>query len=236
MSRTETDLTEDLIAEFGENATYVADLLARFRANPEAVDEEWREFFRERLGEPAVAEGGRREAGGGAPSSRIAAAPASAAALAPAAAPRELRAGEERDPIRGAALRIAENMEASLQVPTATSQRQVPVKLLDENRRLINGWRADNEQGKISFTHLIAWAILQALKSFPGLNDAFDASGGAASRIRRKTVNFGLAVDVEKAGGSRSLLVPNVKGAEAMNFDQFAVSADDVVGRARRGK
>ncbi|HKD11400.1 MAG TPA: multifunctional oxoglutarate decarboxylase/oxoglutarate dehydrogenase thiamine pyrophosphate-binding subunit/dihydrolipoyllysine-residue succinyltransferase subunit [Thermoanaerobaculia bacterium] len=246
MSRTETDLTEDLIAEFGENATYVADLLARFRANPEAVDEEWREFFRERLGEPPVAESGRREAAGEAPSStaraRAAAAggsapsPARPSAAEPAAAPRELRAGEERDPIRGAALRIAENMEASLQVPTATSQRQVPVKLLDENRRLINGWRADNEQGKISFTHLIAWAVVQALKSFPGLNDAFDASGGAAARIRRKTVNFGLAVDVEKADGSRTLVVPNVKGAEAMNFDQFAASADDVVGRGRRGK
>src|SRR6516162_7098150 len=102
MSRTEADLTEDLIAEFGENATYVADLLARFRANPEAVDEEWRDFFRERLGDPAVPEGGRRESEGGAASSRTALAPASAATPAPAAAPRELRAGEEREPIRGA--------------------------------------------------------------------------------------------------------------------------------------
>ncbi len=240
MSRTEIDLTEDLVAEFGENASYVADLLARFRANPDAVDEEWRSFFRERMGEPdrsggarpeaegAETEGGRREAEG----ERAATPPARATAE----APRALRPGEERDPIRGAALRIAQNMEASLQVPTATSQRQVPVKLLDENRRLINGWRSANEEGKVSFTHLIAWAILQALKSFPALNDAFDASAGTPSRIRRRTVNFGLAVDVEKPDGSRTLLVPNVKAAEAMTFDRFVAAADDVVGRARRGK
>ncbi|HTD53351.1 MAG TPA: hypothetical protein VK780_10020, partial [Thermoanaerobaculia bacterium] len=56
--KTEVDLTEELVAEFGENASYVADLLARWRANPSAVDEEWRQFFQERLGEsPAKGEG-----------------------------------------------------------------------------------------------------------------------------------------------------------------------------------
>ncbi|MGE5277880.1 MAG: multifunctional oxoglutarate decarboxylase/oxoglutarate dehydrogenase thiamine pyrophosphate-binding subunit/dihydrolipoyllysine-residue succinyltransferase subunit [Acidobacteriota bacterium] len=215
---TDLDLSEDLVAEFGENAGYVAELLSRYRTNPGSVDEEWRAFFRERLAEPEPA---RRE-------------PPPAAVPAPAgAAP---AAGEERSAIRGAALRVAENMAASLAVPTATSQRQVPIKLLDENRRLLNEYRAANDLPKISFTHLVAWAILQALKAFPRLNDAFDASSGTPSRVRRDTVRFGLAVDVEKPDGSRSLVVPNVKGAEKMTFGQFVAAADDVVARARQGR
>ena len=77
----------------------------------------------------------------------------------------------EAIPIRGAALKIVENMEASLSVPTATSQRRIPVKLLDENRRIINKYLAENDRGKASYTHLIAWAILRALDEFPQLND-----------------------------------------------------------------
>ena len=142
----------------------------------------------------------------------------------------------ERATLRGAALRIAENMEASLGVPTATTQRQVPIKLADENRRLINEHRAASEQSKVSFTHLVSWAVIQALKSFPSMNDAFDGSSGEPARVRRDEVRFGLAVDVPKADGSRSLLVPNVKGAERMSFAEFAAAADDVVTRARTGK
>ncbi len=213
---TDIDLSESLVAEFGENASYVAELLSRYRTDPSSVDEEWRNFFRERLGEPE---------------------PAAAAAPPPAApAPGAPAAGEERVAIRGAALRIAENMEASLEVPTATSQRQVAIKLLDENRRLINESRASNDRSKVSFTHLVAWAIVQAVKAFPRVNDAFDASSGTPSRVRRDTIRFGLAVDVEKSDGSRSLVVPNVKGAEKMTFGEFLEACDDVVSRARQGK
>ena len=158
--KTQVDLTEELVAEFGENASYVADLLARWRANPSAVDEEWRQFFRERLGESPVKGEGRRANGElTEPAERVSPSPKVESEV---VAPRALREGEERQPIRGGALRIAENMEASLQVPTATSQRQIPVKLLEENRRVINEWRASNEESKVSVTHLIAWAILQA--------------------------------------------------------------------------
>ena len=241
--KTEVDLTEELVAEFGENASYVADLLARWRASPSAVDEEWRKFFQERLGEsPARGEGrtdaeakgeGRTAKGETAAPERVYPSPKLEGG---AQTLRELRPGEERQPIRGGALRIAENMEASLQVPTATSQRQIPVKLLEENRRVINEWRSSNEESKVSFTHLVAWAILQAVKAFPRLNDSYDSSGGVPSRIHRERVNFGLAVDVEKSDGSRTLLVPNVKGADAMTFPQFVSAVDDVIGRARRGK
>jgi 2-oxoglutarate dehydrogenase E1 component len=210
------DLSESLVAEFGENAGYVADLLSRYRQDPNGVDEEWRAFFRERLGEPEPAHP----------------APVPETAPAPGAAP----PAENLAALRGAALRVAENMEASLAVPTATSQRQIPIKLLEENRRLINEYRAADGLPKVSFTHLVAWAIVQALKDFPRLNDAFDSSSGAPSRVARATIVLGLAVDVEKPDGSRSLVVPNVKGAEKRTFGEFLEAADDIVGRARRGK
>ncbi|HSS44420.1 MAG TPA: 2-oxo acid dehydrogenase subunit E2, partial [Thermoanaerobaculia bacterium] len=226
--KTENDISSELVAEFGENASYVAELLVRYRSNPASVDEEWQAFFRERLGEPAPAE--KREPASGPSSHRL---------LTPSAAGREATAAAEsqqRLTIRGAALRVAENMEASLQVPTATSQRQMPVKVLEENRRLINEHRASREQSKVSFTHLVGWAVVQALKVFPGLNDAYDSSAGSPVRVRRDRINLGLAVDVEKPDGSHSLLVPNVKAVQAMTLREFVAASDDVVTRARRGK
>jgi 2-oxoglutarate dehydrogenase E1 component len=216
----EIDLSDELLAEFGGNAGYVAELFNRFRANPAAVDDEWRRYFLERFGEQEP---------------QAAAPPVPAAPASPATPLGPVVEGE-RATLRGAALRIAENMEASLGVPTATTQRQVPIKLADENRRLINEHRAALEQSKVSFTHLVSWAVVQALKSFPAMNDAFDGSSGEPARVRREEVRFGLAVDVPKADGSRTLLVPNVKGAERMHFAEFAAAADDVVTRARTGK
>ncbi len=216
----EVDLSDELAAEFGGNASYVAELLHRFRANPSAVDDEWRRYFRERFGEQEP----------------LAAAPMAPPPPASPATPLGPAVEGDRTSLRGAALRIAENMEASLGVPTATTQRQVPIKLADENRRLINEHRTASEQSRVSFTHLVSWAVIQALKSFPSMNDAFDGSSGEPARVRREEIRFGLAVDVPKADGSRSLLVPNVRGAERMNFAAFAAAADDVVTRARTGK
>ncbi|HXU35766.1 MAG TPA: multifunctional oxoglutarate decarboxylase/oxoglutarate dehydrogenase thiamine pyrophosphate-binding subunit/dihydrolipoyllysine-residue succinyltransferase subunit [Blastocatellia bacterium] len=141
----------------------------------------------------------------------------------------------ERIPIRGPALRIAENMEASLAVPTATSQRQVPLKLLDENRRLINQYVAVSGR-KVSYTHIVARAILKALESFPQLNDSFEEADDSAYRVRHSQVNFGVAVDVTKKDGARTLLVPNIKGAEKLSFPQLLDAYDDIVKRARGSK
>jgi len=216
------DLSEELLSEFGGNASYVAELLARYRTNPAAVDDEWRRYFRERFGESEP--------------SPAPAAPAPAPRPASPATPLGPAVDGDRLAIRGGALRIVENMEASLAVPTATTQRQVPIKLADENRRLVNEHRAAVEQSKVSFTHLVSWAVIQALKAFPGMNDAYDGSSGEPARVRREEVRFGLAVDVTKSDGTRTLLVPNVKGVERMNFAEFAAAADDVVTRARTGK
>ena len=139
-------------------------------------------------------------------------------------------------PIRGAAARIAENMTASLAIPVATSQRQIPVRVIEENRNLINKQRALQGRGKLSFTHFIAWAIVRAIKTTPGLNHAYAENGGEIFRIVRGQVNIGLAVDITAKDGSRTLKVPNIKHADGMTFAQFVAAYDDIVTRARSNK
>ncbi len=139
-------------------------------------------------------------------------------------------------PLRGVAARIVENMTASLSMPVATSQRQIPVRVIEENRNTINRQRTQQGKGKVSFTHLIAWAIVKAIRSNPGLNHAFAENSGEPFRIVRNSVNIGLAVDVAGKDGSRSLKVPNIKNANGMSFAQFAAAYDDIVARARTNK
>ncbi|MDQ2844723.1 MAG: multifunctional oxoglutarate decarboxylase/oxoglutarate dehydrogenase thiamine pyrophosphate-binding subunit/dihydrolipoyllysine-residue succinyltransferase subunit [Acidobacteriota bacterium] len=139
-------------------------------------------------------------------------------------------------PLRGVAARLAENMTASLSIPVATSQRQLPVRVIEENRNIINKRRALQGRGKLSFTHLIAWAIVKSVKSNPGLNHAFAENGGEVFRVVRNQINIGLAVDVAGKDGSRSLKVPNIKNADGMSFAQFVSAYDDVVARARANK
>jgi 2-oxoglutarate decarboxylase len=253
-----TDLSEVIAENFGANATYVEGLLSRFRSNPELVDESWRTYFAELLGDGAANESVATatplveqaldikvaENGDGNTSVRAtvaeAATPAPAKSVAPTAAAAKPAAASseqfETIPIRGATLKIVENMESSLAVPTATSQRRIPVKLLDENRRIINKYLQENDRGKASYTHLIAWALIRALDEFPQLNDGFDLVDGNPVRLRRPNVNLGVAIDLTKKDGTRTLLVPNIKGANKLRFSQFLTAYDDVVKRAREGK
>src|SRR6185503_9532623 len=244
LAQTNTDLSEIIAENFGANATYVEGLLGRFRSNPELVDESWRAYFTELLGDGAgteattanstAADARSSENGGGetvtakAPAHTAeASAPAKAKAIpvsTPAAAPAQQF---EVTPIRGAALKIVENMDASLTVPTATSQRRIPVKLLDENRRLINQYLQENDRGKVSYTHLIAWALLRALDEFPQLNDGYDAGEGTPARISRAQINLGVAIDLTKKDGTRTLLVPNIKDAGKLRFPEFIQAYDD---------
>ncbi len=124
-------------------------------------------------------------------------------------------------------------METSLTVPTATSMRNVPVKVLEENRRVINNHLANNGQPKASYTHLVAWALVKALKEFPRMNAAFAVQDSTPTRIDREDVNLGIAIDIERKDGSRSLLVPNIKRANAGDFAQFLKGYNDVVRKAR---
>jgi 2-oxoglutarate dehydrogenase E1 component len=152
------------------------------------------------------------------------------------APPKELGEAEQLVPLRGTAARIAENMNLSLAVPTATSQRVIPVKVIDENRTLINQSRTMAGKSKVSYTHIIAYAIVKALESFPNLNNAYAENEGQAFRWVRGYVNLGIAIDVAGKDGSRSLVVPNIKNAGQMNFHQFLAAFDDLVKKGRNGK
>ncbi len=142
---------------------------------------------------------------------------------------------EDATPLRGVAARIAENMEASLQVPTATSVRTIPAKLLEENRRIINRYLAGRQGGKISFTHLIGYAVLRALEMRPRMKASYEEVGGKPHIIERKRVNLGLAVDVERSG-NRVLLVPNIKEADQLDFADFWSSYEDIIRKVRKNE
>src|SRR6185369_1227379 len=150
--------------------------------------------------------------------------------------PMPMAEGDQLIPLRGPALRIAENMAASLSIPVATSQRAMPVKVIDENRRVINQHRGATGQSKLSYTHLVAWAIVKALERVPALNQAYSERGDESFRLTHAHVNLGIAVDVQGKDGTRSLKVPSVKNAEAMSFGEFLAAYDDLVGRARSNK
>ncbi|HMD23440.1 MAG TPA: multifunctional oxoglutarate decarboxylase/oxoglutarate dehydrogenase thiamine pyrophosphate-binding subunit/dihydrolipoyllysine-residue succinyltransferase subunit, partial [Streptosporangiaceae bacterium] len=164
------------------------------------------------------------------------AAPAAAPAPAPGPAAPPPVPGAEVSRLRGAAARTVTNMTASLSVPTATSVRSVPAKLLVDNRIVINNHLKRGRGGKVSFTHLIGWAVIQALKALPEMNDAYTEEGGKPAIARPEHVNLGVAIDVQTADGARQLLVPNIKAAEGMDFRLFWTSYEDIVRRARVGK
>src|SRR6266436_2861208 len=245
-----TDLSEIIAENFGANATYVEGLLARWRGDPAQVDESWRTYFDELVGangasvSPAegrtttlsLADGSGSKAKPDGRRDGTAVAPAQTAKSKAAETPAASETTAQATPIRGAALKIVENMEASLSVPTATSQRRIPVKLLDENRRIINRHLEENDRRKASYTHLIAYAILRAIDQFPQLNDGFEVIDEQPSRVRRESVNLGIAIDLEKKDGSRTLLVPNIKNANKLRFSEFLAAYDDVITRAREGK
>ncbi len=176
-----------------------------------AVDESWKHVFEDT-------------------SNGLPASPPSEKRADPAASPENLQ------PLRGIAAKIAENMNASVTIPLATSQRVIPVKVMDENRRIINQHRTLVGRSKVSYTHLIGWAILKGLEDFPGLNHAYGEANGQPARIVHPRINLGIAVDVASKDGGRNLLVPNIKNAGAVDFAQYVATFDDLVDRARKGK
>ncbi|WP_411151123.1 multifunctional oxoglutarate decarboxylase/oxoglutarate dehydrogenase thiamine pyrophosphate-binding subunit/dihydrolipoyllysine-residue succinyltransferase subunit [Streptomyces sp. A30] len=179
-----------------------------------------------------------------APAPAQAAAPAKApapaakpAAAAPKAAPAAASAeGPEFVTLRGPAAAVAKNMNASLELPTATSVRAVPVKLLFDNRIVINNHLKRARGGKISFTHLIGFAMVQAIKAMPSMNWHFAEKDGKPTLVKPPHVNFGLAIDLVKPNGDRQLVVAGIKKAETLNFFEFWQAYEDIVRRARDGK
>ena len=139
------------------------------------------------------------------------------------------------EPLRGVANRVVQSMEASLSVPTATSVRAIPAKLLIDNRIVINNHLKRGRGGKVSFTHLIAFAMIKALRAMPEMNAFFTELNDKPAIGHPEHINLGIAIDLAKADGSRQLLVPSIKGCENLDFAQFWMAYEDTVHRTRIG-
>ena len=167
----------------------------------------------------------------------LAPAPATATSVPPPADDAEVAT-----PLRGAAARIAANMKASLEVPTATSFRVVPARLLEVNRKILNNQLSRiGSAGKVSFTHIIGYAVVEALKAVPVMNSTFQAPvsddpKAVPSVVRHPHIGLGIAVDVEKQDGSRTLLVPVIKDADTLDFRGFWSAYEDLVRKVRSAK
>ena len=139
------------------------------------------------------------------------------------------------EPIRGVSARVVQSMQASLSVPTATSVRTIPAKLMIDNRIVINNHLKRARGGKVSFTHIIAYAMIKAVRAMPEMNSFFGELEGKPAVGHPEHINLGIAVDLVKEDGTRTLLVPSVKGCEGMDFAQFWGAYEDVIKKARGG-
>jgi 2-oxoglutarate dehydrogenase E1 component len=218
----------------------------RYAADPSSVSESWREFFQDYKPMTATGEGSsagtlRRPPaatptassapGATAPKSTPAAGPGASAGAEQTAAIAEVPG----EPLRGAAARIAANMQASLSVPTATSFRDVPARLLEVNRSIINGYLERKQAGKVSFTHLIGYAVVRAIAgSVPVMNSTYlEGPDGKGRVIRHEHIGLGLAVDVERPDGSRTLLVPCIRDADTLDFRAFWIAYEELIRKVR---
>ncbi len=139
------------------------------------------------------------------------------------------------EPIRGVGARVVASMEASLSVPTATSVRAIPAKLMIDNRIVINNHLKRTRGGKVSFTHIIAYAMIKALRAMPEMNTFYGELDGKPALGRPEHINLGIAIDLAKPDGTRQLLVPSIKGCEGLDFGQFWVAYEEIVKKARAG-
>ncbi|BBY62555.1 multifunctional 2-oxoglutarate metabolism enzyme [Mycolicibacterium helvum] len=225
----------------------------KFRDDPSSVDESWHEFLVDYNPEPvtdSVAGGNGQPAAAPVSPPEPAPAPApakttpattapagnGAAAPAPKAAPAPARSGDETQVLRGAAAAVVKNMNTSLEIPTATSVRAIPAKLMIDNRIVVNNHLKRTRGGKVSFTHLLGYAIVQAVKTFPNMNRHYAEIDGKPNAVTPEHTNLGLAIDLAGKNGSRQLVVAAIKNCETMRFGQFIAAYEDIVRRARDGK
>jgi 2-oxoglutarate decarboxylase len=245
---------------FGQNEWLVEEMYRKFREDPSSVDPSWHEFLvdyspepttetRPTIGngqpaqaptptappEPAPAPPPKADTSNGVAAPAKALEPQKAPAKPPAPAPAPAE-GEETQVLRGAAAAVVKNMSASLEVPTATSVRAIPAKLMIDNRIVINNHLKRTRGGKISFTHLIGYALVQAVKRFPNMNRHFAEIDGKPNAVTPEHVNLGLAIDLPGKDGNRQLVVAAIRGCETMGFGGFIAGYEDIVRRARDGK
>lgn len=227
------DLNEqqrEKISEFGVNTWYVLDLLAQYNEDAKSVPEKWQNFFKDINIDSLTYSVSNGHTNVAAQSAPVIMQTTGKVSMPPPAA------NEQAMPLRGAGAKIVDNMTGSLTIPTATTFRTIPVKVLEENRMIINQYFKKLNLGKISFTHIIGWALVKAIGSAQVMNNSFTIIDGQPTLVVKKDINLGLAIDIEKKDGSRSLLVPNIKKANEMNFQQFLDAYNDIVNRSKTGK
>lgn len=241
--------------EFGANEWLVDELYEQFKVDKNSVDKAWwpvLEAYHPVVDGNAPAPSAAADEPkpvtapipviGSQPVARTTAKPAAPQPI-PAQAPKtDLNAAHEHidedivTPLRGMPKTLAANMDESLTVPTATSVRTVPAKLMIDNRIVINNHMSRTRGGKVSFTHLIGWALVQALKEFPSQNVFYTEIDGKPSVVAPAHVNLGIAIDIPKPDGTRALLVPSIKRADTLTFSEFLAAYEDLVKRARGNK
>ncbi len=138
--------------------------------------------------------------------------------------------------LRGIGAATAKNMDVSLTVPTATSVRDVPVKLLWDNRIVINSHLARARGGKVSFSHIIGYALVRALRSMPEMNNSYAEIDGKPTMVSPAHINLGLAIDQQKPDGTRQLVAPSIKACETMDFASFWTAYEEMIRKARNNK
>ena len=223
---------KSLEAIFGPNSALVEELYKQYQENPESVPNHWRKYFDELNGKE--------------PSAPAPEAKQEVDSKPEAAQPEKSETKKEKpqisipedaevQKIKGVASKIVENMDESIYVPTATSLRVLPVKMMTEDRAIINTHLLRTGQPKASFTHLIAWAVIKGLQEFPSLNSYYINQDDTPFKVIPSGVNLGIAVDLKSRDGSRNLVVPNIKGVDKMNFREFLHAYAVLIDKARNG-
>jgi 2-oxoglutarate dehydrogenase E1 component len=211
------------------NSAFAQALYEDYLRDPASVPEEWRRLFDNGMkGEEPLP---------GTPALDTETAPETGAPSAPASADAPTAQPPNRltAPISGPALRLVKNMEDSLEIPTATSFREVDVSRLWAVRSSFN--RQLKERGlKLSFTHFVGWAIVAAARQYPAMVHAVAREGDQYFRVDPEGVHLGLAVDTVSKHGERKLMVPVIKRADTLSFAEFHAEYERLVAGARDSK
>ena len=230
------------------NSAYIDGLYADYLHDPYSVGEDWREYFQsiKNREESGVMERTSLVDKVSIPTSEISSlntvSPSrfiqSSHSISAHSNDTNIALGSNDTPeiLSGISAKIAANMSNSLHVPTATSFRVLPVKALEENRNLINRYHERNLKRKVSYTHILAWAIVKGLVKYPHMNDAFTMKDGIPHSIKHASINIGLAIDITRKDGMRMLVVPSIKHAQNLSFSEFCSEYDSLISKARNNK
>lgn len=249
--------------EFGANDWMIELMREQYESDPGSVDPAWAQYFadapqptaasapvdkpqkakkpkkdksqpRANRPEPTVEEKARQ-------TTETPKAPGSASGISAEVSPPQARdqslptPESRREIMRGTPMRTAQNMTQSLAMPTATSVRAMPMKLVIDNRELINNFLKLSRGGKVSFTHIIGYAMVKALQAFPEMNNGYDETDGKPTLVVNPAINLGIAIDTTKKDGTRQLVVPSVKNCESLDFVGWWVAYEEIVEKARTG-